>query len=48
MGGSHRHLFDDGDDNDGEEDEKKETVVYMYLANINPDERDDYRATCRT
>ena len=37
MGGSHRHLFDDGDDDD----------VYMYSIDMNPDERADYRAVCR-
>ena len=47
MGGSHKHLFDDGDDNDGEEDEKEETDVYMYLVDINRDKRADYRAACR-
>ena len=38
MGGSHRHLVDDDDE---EED------VYMYLVDMNLDERADYRATCR-
>ena len=44
MGGSHRHLFDDGDDDDGE-NEGEDDYVYMYLADMNPDERADYRAT---
>ena len=35
MGGSHRHLFDDGDDDD----------VYMYPTGMNPDKRADYRAS---
>ena len=34
MGGSHKHLFDDGDDNDKEEDEDD---VYMYPTDMNPD-----------
>ena len=46
MGGSHRHLFDDGDDGE-EENEEKDDDVYMYLPDMNPDERADYRATCR-
>ena len=37
MGGSHKHLFDDGDDDEEEEEED----VYMYLADMNPDERAD-------
>ena len=44
MGGSHRHLFDDGDDDEEEEDEKEEEDVYMYPTDMNPDERADYRA----
>ena len=46
MGGSHRHLFGDGDDND-KENEEKEDNVYMYLVDMNPDERVNYRAACR-
>ena len=46
MGASHRHLFDDGADDD-EENEEEGDDVYMYSANMNPDERVDYRATCR-
>ena len=46
MGGSHRHLFDDGDDDGEEEDEEEKDDVYMYLADMNPDERADYRAAC--
>ena len=42
MGGSHRHLFDDG-----EEEEEKEDDVYMYPVDMNPDERADYQAACR-
>ena len=34
MGGSHKHLFDDDDD----EDEEEEDDIYMYPANMNPDE----------
>ena len=40
MGGSHRHLFDDGD----EENEEEDDDVYMYPPDINPEERADYRA----
>ena len=46
MGGSHRHLFDDGDDDD-EENEEEDDDVYMYSADMNPDERVDHRAACR-
>ena len=46
MGGSHRHLFGDGDDND-EENEEEGDNVYMYLVDMNPDERANYRAACR-
>ena len=45
MGGSHRHLFDD-DDGDDEEKEEEDNDVYMYPADMNPDERANYRATC--
>ena len=48
MGGCHRHLFDDDDGGDDEEEnEEEDDDVYMYSADMNPDERDDYRATCR-
>ena len=57
MGGSNRHLVvvvvvvddDDDDDDDEEEDEDEEEKgnVYMYPADMNPDERAGYRATCR-
>ena len=40
MGGSHRHLFDD------DEEEEDEDDVYMYLTDMNPDKRADYRAAC--
>ena len=40
-GGSHRHIFNDGDDEEEEDD------VYMYPIDMNPDERADYRAACR-
>ena len=46
MGGSHRHLFDDGDD-DEEENEGEDDDAYMYPPDMNPDERTDYRAACR-
>ena len=50
MGGGHRHLFDDddgGDDDEEEEENEEENDVYMYPADMNPDERVDYRAACR-
>ena len=47
MGGSHRHLFDDGDgDDDDEENEEEDDDVYMYPVDMNPDERADYQAAC--
>ena len=42
MGGSHRHPFNDDDEDEGEEDD-----VYIYLVDMNPNERADYRAACR-
>ena len=39
MGGSHRHLIDD-------DDEDKEDNVYMYPVDINLHERTDYQAEC--
>ena len=44
MGGSHRHLFNDGDDDD---EENEEEDVYMYPFDMNPDKRANYRAACR-
>ena len=41
MGGSHRHLFDDDDDDgddDDKENEEEDDDVYMYPADMNPDE----------
>ena len=39
MSGSHRHLFDDDDgDDDDEENQEEDDDVYMYPANLNPDE----------
>ena len=46
MCGSHRHIFDNGDD-DEEENEWEDDDVYMYPADMNLDERADYRAACR-
>ena len=46
MGGSHRHLFDDGDD-DEEENEEEDDDVYMYPLDMNLEERADYRVACR-
>ena len=43
MGGSHRHLFDDDDcHDDDEENEEEDDDVYMYPADMNPNERVDY------
>ena len=36
MGGSHGHLFDDGDDDD-EENEEEDDDAYMYPPDMNPD-----------
>ena len=38
MGGKHHTLFHDDDEEEG---------VYMYLANMHPDERDEYREAVR-
>ena len=45
MGGSHRHLFDNGDDDD-EENEGEYDDVYMYPTDMNPNKLADYRAAC--
>ena len=45
MGGSHRHLFDDGDDDD-EENEEEYDDANMYPPDMNLEERADYRAAC--
>ena len=42
MGGSHKHLFDDGNDDDDDEDQEVEDDVCMYPADMNLDERADY------
>ena len=42
MGGSHRHLVDDEDEHEEEEED-----VHMYLDDMNPDKRADYRVACR-
>ena len=39
MGGKHHSLIDDDEEEEGDED------VYMYLADMRPDERDEYRET---
>ena len=36
MGGRHHTIIDDDDDEEGDED------VYMYSADMHPDERDEY------
>ena len=41
MGGKHHSLIDDEEEEEGDED------VHMYLDDIHPDERDEYReAVC--
>ena len=41
MGGKHHILIDDDEEEEDDED------VHMYLANMHPDERDEYReAVC--
>ena len=42
MGGKHHTLFDDD-----EEEEEGDEDVYMYPANMHPDERDEYREVVR-
>ena len=42
-GGSNKDLVDD----DEEEEENREEDVYMYMTNMNPDERANYRVACR-
>ena len=42
MGGSHKHFFDDDGDDDDEENKEEDDDVYMYLVDMNPDERADY------
>ena len=42
MGGRDRHLIDDDED---EEEEVED--VYMYLGDMTPDERANFRAACR-
>ena len=41
MGGKHQSLIDDDDEEEGDED------VYMYLVDMHPDERDEYREAVR-
>ena len=41
MGGRHRHLIDE------DEEEEEDDDVYMYSADMTPDERAEFRATCR-
>ena len=42
MGGHDRHLIDDDEDEEEEEED-----VYMYLGDMTPDERAEFRAACR-
>ena len=41
MGGKHHGLIDDEEEEEGDED------VYMYPADMHPDERDEYREAVR-
>ena len=41
MGGSHHTIIDDDEEEEGDED------MYMYLADLHPDERDEYREAVR-
>ena len=43
IGGKHHTLIDDDD----EEEEEGDEDVYMYPANMYPDERDEYREAVR-
>ena len=45
MGGKHHTLIDDDDEE--EEEEEGDEDVYMYPANMHPDERDEYREAVR-
>ena len=45
MGGKHHTLIDD--DEEEEEEEEGDEDVYMYPANMHPDERDEYREAVR-
>ena len=48
MGGSHRYLFDEVEEEDEEEkNDEEEGDVCMYPANMNPDEQADYQVACR-
>ena len=42
MGGHDRHLIDDDEDEEEEEED-----VYMYLGDMTPDERAEFRVACR-
>ena len=42
MGGRDRHLIDDGED-----EEEEENDVYMHSGDMTPDERAEFRAACR-
>ena len=54
MGGKYKHVIDEEDGEKNEEEEEEEEVVvveddddddvYMYLANMHPNERHAYRA----
>ena len=41
MGGKHHSLIDDDDEEKGDDD------VYMYSADMHPDEQDEYREAVR-
>ena len=43
MGGKHRTLFDDDEEEEeGDEEKEGDEDVYMYPINMHPDERDEY------
>ena len=41
MRGHHKHLNDED-----EEEEKEEDDVYMYMVDMSPDKRAEFRAAC--
>ena len=47
MGGRHQTIIDDDDDEEEEEEEDGDKDVYMYLADMHPDKRDQYREAIR-
>ena len=45
MGDNQRYVIDEDDDDDDDDDDNND--VYMYPIDMQPDERDAYRATIR-